>query len=125
PHTGKKVVSGKVKDRFVEEVEFLNNEIDTFLTGIVEQANALLGSAFSESTRPLEIELEYSRVENERLNYDGIRWGSVKPKIRLILKFWNEQTGSWIPIRRPQSFLNEARLTRVALAVRIGALNSR
>jgi ABC-type lipoprotein export system ATPase subunit len=120
-----KVASGREKQRFIDEIEFINNEIDTFLVGIVDQANLLLSSAFSEGGKRIEIDLDYSKVVNERLNFDGIRWKTVQPKIRLILKIWNEDSGDWIIVLRPQSFLNEALLTRVALAIRIGALNSR
>lgn len=35
------------------------------------------------------------------------------------------EAGRWITIRRIQSFLNEAQLTRIAIAIRIGALRTR
>ncbi|KAA6309049.1 hypothetical protein EZS27_039389 [termite gut metagenome] len=48
-----------------------------------------------------------------------------KYKITLFVNIWDENKSDWITIKRPQSFLNEAILTRIAFCVRIGAFRTR
>lgn len=68
----------------------------------------------------IEILLEYSK----KLKWDENKSRSFsEPEIKLIIKI--KKDNAFVPIHRPQSFLNEAALTRIAISVRLGALLTR
>ena len=54
---------------------------------------------------------------------DAIRHSQLH--IKLIVNIYDNTVPKWRAIHRVQSFLNEAQLTKIAIAIRIGALRSR
>ena len=62
------------------------------------------------------IKLEYV----EKLSWSG---KFNKPCIKLYIEI--QKGGTFVPNHRPQSFLNEAALTRIAISIRLGALLTR
>lgn len=124
PRTGtktNKAKSGRVKSDYESRLDNLNNAIETFLSGVQTEANQFLATHFAHKKPGIEVSLNYI----DRLNYWSIKDQRSQPKIILTIKVWDEQNASWVEIKRPQSFLNEANLTRVAVAIRLGALLSR
>jgi ABC-type dipeptide/oligopeptide/nickel transport system ATPase subunit len=100
------------------KINNFNSNLQTRIGQITTQANKVLNEKFE--ITDYEILLEYSRTlkwdENKSRRFS-------KPEIKLIIKIKNGET--FVPIHRPQSFLNEAALTRIAISVRLGALFTR
>ena len=107
---------------FVDKINALNSDIINFLIDIERNANDFLKSHFFDGADVLKMQLTYDET---------IDYGSIKSKntndysIRLDVQIWDNNATNWKTIKRPHSFLNEAQLTRVAIAVRIGALQTR
>lgn len=118
--TGKRT-SGAVKERYVNDIEALNGNIDLFLLEIQNNANEFLKEHFFDNTDKIKLELIYT----EKITYRQVQEKKNNYSIILLLQFFDVLNNRWIQIKRPQSFLNEAQLTRIAIAVRIGALKTR
>lgn len=118
--TGRKR-SGGPRTQYEEKITNLNGRIDLFLEEIQNNANSFLKEYFFDNNDKIELnltfkdKLAYNKIDNNRHDYSII----------LSLKFFDEINNRWISIKRPQSFLNEAQLTRIAIAIRIGALQTR
>ena len=105
-----------------------NNELTAFLSEVEANANDFLKDHFFEGEQLIKISLEFS----ERFTFEKIRnkdwkdeeWRRRNLRIRLRIETLKDD-GSYHTIERPQSFLNEAHLTRIAIAIRIGALRTR
>jgi len=113
-----------------EDLDAINLEIETLLSEITKTANDFLKKHFYENKDVLKINLQF----NKEFTLDNINknlWADGNDPIRhseLHIKLVVEQfmdDGTWKPLERVQSFLNEAQLTRIAIAIRIGALRSR
>lgn len=100
--------------QFQARLGLFNREVDGLVSSIVLQANKVLLGKFNISD--LKIEIVYSRQ---------LTWGGKlnDPKIKLCIEV--EKDGAFVKHHRPQSFLNEASLTRIAISVRLGALLTR
>ena len=115
-----------VRDRpqteYVESINVLNGEIQLFLNEIENNANHFLTQHFFEGREYIRLILDY----NTQIDYDSVRQNRKdKYSIKLSLEIKDGVTNNWKPVKRPHTFLNEALLTRIALAVRIGALQTR
>ncbi|MBV6439220.1 MAG: hypothetical protein EPGJADBJ_00859 [Saprospiraceae bacterium] len=109
---------------FDERIEAINQKIDTFVSEIERNANDFLKNNFQQGTDFVEIKLQFSR----RLSFERILQNNINDnhlQIKLWVKIYDQTTQDWVENHRPHSFLNEAQLTRLALAVRIGALRTR
>lgn len=107
---------------YVQKITTLNNDIQIFLNEIEQNANKFLTEQFFEGKDVLKLYLTY----NKKLDYNSVRYNDkLNYSISLSLEIWDDLTKSWKKIKRPHSFLNEAQLTKVAVAVRIGALQTR
>lgn len=112
----------RVVTTFNTNISTLNNDIDIFLAGIESYANNFLKENFYDNKEKIRLFLKYDR----KIDYATIKDKKLANyQIKLLLEQKNELTGDWIKIPRPHSFLNEAQLTRIAIAVRIGALMTR
>ncbi|KAA6334355.1 hypothetical protein EZS27_017317 [termite gut metagenome] len=121
---GKKVsrIAGRPQTEYVHKIDSLNNDIQKFIYDIETNANEFLKSNFYNDKDEIKIELNY----DTKIDYDSVRYNQKnKYKITLFVKVWDENKNDWITIKRPQSFLNEAILTRIAFCVRIGAFRTR
>lgn len=112
------------------ELEALNENLALFIGQIMNNANTFLRNHFYGGKDVLEVKLVYSRTEFITELWVRARNRAGKPtkpggKIRMWVRLYDEVTSTWRDQLRPHSFLNEAQLTRVALAVRIGALQTR
>jgi len=122
--SGKKVskIGGRPQTEYVNKINELNNDIQQFIYDIETYTNDFLKMNFYDGKEKIKIELNYF----EKIDYKSVRNNDKeKYKITLFVKVWDENRNDWITIKRPQSFLNEAILTRVAFSIRIGALRTR
>ena len=109
----------------------LNGSLERFIGQIETNANDLLKAHFFEGQDKLEIRLKYNQQIDEswiRSKDIALRWKrNPMPSagIKLWVRVYDAAWGTWVENHRPHSFLNEAQLTRIAFAVRIGALRSR
>lgn len=124
--------SGSAKINFETSIAELNNTIQTLLDGITSVANDFMKKHFYENKDVLKVKLEFT----EKFKYQDIKKGLWGPKdqnkrldllkIKLSIEInKNQENPNWETLHRPQSFLNEAQLTRIAIGIRIGALRSR
>lgn len=117
------------KNEYITKLNSLNTEIDGLLFQIQENANDFIKKHFFENKDVIKIELEFKRkfdfnlVQKRIWGKDALRNSEIH--IKLIVKVFEENSESWRPVHRVQSFLNEAQLTRIAIGVRIGALRTR
>lgn len=107
---------------YVQKIDNLNSEIQIFLSEIEQNANTFLKNHFFDGVDIVKMQLSYDK----KVDYETIRDRNINNySILLALELWDGNNGIWKKVKRPHSFLNEAQLTRVAIAVRIGALQTR
>lgn len=99
---------------FLSKVSSFNHEADILISKIAIQANMVFKDKFK--IDDLRIQLSYAT---------HLAWtGSFNtPKIKFCIEVKNGST--FVKHHRPQSFLNEASLTRIAISIRLGALLTR
>ncbi|WP_158526204.1 AAA family ATPase [Pedobacter paludis] len=115
-------IGSRPQVEFNDKITVLNNEIQIFLSQIEQNANQFLRNHFYDGTDAMRLQLIYT----VKIDYDTIRNKKTDGyQIGLLLELKDEISGTWKQVKRPHSFLNEAQLTRVAIAVRIGALQTR
>lgn len=115
-------VGSRPQVEYVQKIDALNNDIQNFLVEIEQNANHFLKEHFFEGKDVVKIYLTY----NVKIDYNSVRFqDKSKYSISLNLELWDGILNAWKKVKRPHSFLNEAQLTRVAIAVRIGALQTR
>lgn len=124
------------------KIEHINSLISQFLGSIETTANNLLAEHFYKSPDVLKIHLDYdfrqsTGTSGYKIEYADLRrlitaYTDVNERlqnapwrIKLWVEIYDKQQSKWVPNHRPHSFLNEAQLTRIAFAVRIGALRTR
>lgn len=109
--------SGQYQD-YQTKITNFNAELDRLLGNITQQANLVLK--------------DYLDIDNIAviLSYDKkLQWDTnknrsfTKPKIKFHIKI--KKNGVFIDQHRPHSFLNEAILSQLSLAIRLGALFTR
>lgn len=118
------------KERKKTDLDAINLEIEALLINISSSANEFLKRHFYDNKDVIKVNLEFNKkftLDNINKNLwsegnDPIRHSELH--IKLIVEQHTENFG-WKALPRVQSFLNEAQLTRIAIAIRIGALRSR
>jgi energy-coupling factor transporter ATP-binding protein EcfA2 len=125
------------------QAQQFNSDIGLYLDGLEQSANGLLNGAFSDGENKLTIRFLWNSPDdprqltgklvgnlNHQLSIDeqvaelrADRPTSLRLSFRV--EMWDAAGNILAASDRPQSFLNEARLTRVALSVRIAALLNR
>lgn len=122
--------SQSARTQFQNDLDELNGSIERFIGQIETNANELLKKHFFENQDKLEVKLAYQtqldkdwveRKEKAKAESQPLPTAGIKMWIRV----YDPSQGGWIENHRPHSFLNEAQLTRIAFAVRIGALRTR
>lgn len=115
-------VGDRPQTEFVDKINALNSDITSFLVDIERNANDFLKNHFFEGIDTYQLQLNY----DVKIDYNSIKDKKTNIySIRLDVQVWDSISNSWKTIKRPHSFLNEALLTRIAIAVRIGALQTR
>lgn len=133
PRSPKGAVASKGrKQRYIDELNALNQKIQDLLTEIQDNANTFIKEEFFNGEDVIRITLTFTqkfKFENVRNNLwgkdrDGHRHDQLRIKLSVEI-FEEEPEPHWKSIERVQSFLNEAQLTRIAIGIRIGALRTR
>lgn len=115
-------VGDRPQTEYVEKVTVLNGAIQLFLNEVETNANYFLKEHFFEGKDYIQLKLHY----NVPIDYDSVKnKDKSKYSIKLSLEIKDNGSNDWKSVKRPHSFLNEALLTRIAFAVRIGALQTR
>lgn len=117
--------SSQVKE-FEETLSGFNTKIQGFLDKIANNANETLKRDFYDNKDFVKVHLEFIK----KINYDLLidknkELDSKNLHIKLWIELFDEPNNRWVENYRPHSFLNEAQLTRIAIAIRIGALLTR
>lgn len=101
-------------------IRSFNTELRTFILGLNQPANSFLNNHFLNGDNSLRIELEMTA----EARYDRAAKSFYSPFIRMKVSQLLDD-GAYQIIYRPHSFLNEARLTQIALSVRLAAMQNR
>lgn len=111
---------------FQHLVGVFNTQLNNYLQDITQGANEHLQNNFDQ---PLKLRLVYQNaLYNEFVeNSTTKRTHKTKvPKILLTVSYMhNELAGDRVELNRPQTFLNEARLTSIALSIRLAILDQK
>jgi len=128
---GHPVQKGIKKDANIQILDTLNSEIESLLSQIQNNANDFIKKHFFDNKDVIRLSLEFTKKFNFEMVKDN-PWQSGKEAerhsnlhIKLMVEIFQEDSGDWKQIHRAQSFLNEAKLTRIAIGIRIGALRTR
>lgn len=111
---------------FQHLVDVFNTQLNNYLQDITQSANEHLQNSFKQK---LELRLVYQRAVYD----DFVENSTTKrthrtrvPKILLTVSYLhNELVGNRIDLNRPQTFLNEAKLTAIALSIRLAILDQK
>ncbi len=115
--------------RFEAAVNGFNIELEFYLNKIIEKANLYLHDNFKED---VSIKIEYQKcLYNPKYSDIGVNKAgrdrrTIPPKIILKTKFKNSRfENGEIELDRPHTFLNEAKLTSIALAIRFAIIDEK
>lgn len=124
-----KVVSQNRRANYESQLDDLNNRISQLLSEIETNANTFLKDHFFGGRDFIRVKLSFQKKFNFNLVKQKV-WREMASyhrkehlKIGLQAEVLNDE--DWVNIKRIQSFLNEAQLTRIAISIRIGALRTR
>jgi len=95
--------------KFAKEVKIWNAQLKEFLNNITNRANEILRDDFQHD---FSIKLEYSKSKI-RVTSEDFQW--INPTIELKIP---EYSGKKRAVKRPHSFLNEAKWTSIGLSIR-------
>ncbi|WP_187646862.1 AAA family ATPase [Nitrosophilus labii] len=111
------ITSSIYKD-FQSQITKFNEKMENLLNEISRNTNKLLQNAFKEN---IEIKFSYKKATyNDFLpNSKKRNHKTLPPKINIEVTFFDEK------IDKPHTFLNEARLTAIALSIRFAILKNR
>lgn len=102
---------------YTTEITNFNRALETFVIELVQPANNFLNSHFLNGDASLKISLALVSDATYNGRTDELNPPSIKMTIEQLL-----EDGTYKIINRPHSFLNEARLTQIALSVRLAAM---
>jgi hypothetical protein len=111
---------------FSENVTNFNNEFKKYIFKIIETANEYVQRDFKQ---PFKLKLEYKDCTYDDFKNDGSTARNhitVPPQIILTVEFLHDRLAeAKKDILRPLTFLNEARLTTIALSLRFAMLDEK
>lgn len=110
-HAGK---SYKVFKEYQKKIDTFNSELNRKITAITEKATDFYVDHFFKEDK-LIILLSF----DQQVVFDSERWCINEPSISLKVQYRGKE------IERPQSFLNESRLTAIALSIKFATLQNR
>ncbi|MCA6459037.1 MAG: AAA family ATPase [Chitinophagaceae bacterium] len=106
-----------LKRNYNTEIENFNRALETFVIELIQPANNFLNRHFLNNDASLKISLSLAEDASYNERTDELSPPSIKMTIEQML-----EDGTYKLINRPHSFLNEARLTQIALSVRLAAM---
>lgn len=115
-------MSDQAYKEFQREIQDFNDKFENYLNTLIRKTNEILRDNFKES---IKVHIEYKK----RATYNAFENGSttkrnhktLPPKIYLTVEFSSDNH----KIDKPHTFLNEARLTAIALSLRFSILKNR
>lgn len=116
PNLSSKTISALNKKYNTEIIKF-NQALATFVTELIQPANNFLNKYFQNNDSTLKISLELVSGAMYHSKTGELSPPNIKMTIEQIL-----EDGSYKVINRPHSFLNEAKLTQIALSVRLATM---
>lgn len=122
-NSGRYLVSNDEHRLVVAQVEEFNDMLDTALGELVETANNIISEQFG---LEVELQIRYSRATfNDFVSPTGKERNQrlVSPKIVINARMTNPNVVDGSPILHPRSFFNEAKLTQMALSLRLAILD--
>ncbi|MDR1881875.1 MAG: AAA family ATPase [Prevotella sp.] len=99
---------------FLSKIDSFNTKVEELLMRVSMQANKVLKDKFNITDIIIKLEYDTKLVWSGSFNI---------PSIKLCVQV--ESNGIFITNHRPQSFLDESALTRIAISIRLGALFTR
>ncbi len=102
------------------DVKKLNDEYGLLVKFAQDNVNRFLHKNFNQRT--LKVNLKPS--ESYRIVKQGDKWALLRPQIQLTVA-QRKEDGTYHEVDRPQSFLNEALLTRIGVSIRFALLQRR
>lgn len=109
-----------INKAYAVEVTSFNTALETFVSDLIQPSNNFLTTHFLGGDDSLKIALSMSAGAS----YDKRKNELSAPSILMTVE-QKMADGSFKLINRPHSFLNEARLTQIALSVRLAAMLNR
>ncbi len=105
--------------RFQDHVSLFNFELKNYIQFVTEKANKLIHEEFN-----YDFDISFNFVKavfNQRIGIRKRSRKTTKPKLELVIAVPDYNDNNAI-IKRPQSYLNEAKLSSVAIALRLAIL---
>lgn len=126
--TDKPSMTNPVYVQFKKDIETFNNYLETYLTGIVSVANKILKDDFNEKIELSIQKFEPAAYDKKIPNTSKARDGKThEPEIIMTAKLLDSEldddTSS--TILKPHTYLNEAKLTAIALSIRLAVLKEK
>ena len=122
-NSGRYLVSNDEHRLVVDQVEEFNDMLDAALGELVTTANDIISDQFG---LEVELQMRYSRASfNDFVSPAGKERNQrlVSPKIVINARMTNPNVVDGSPILHPRSFFNEAKLTQMALSLRLAILD--
>ena len=112
--------------QFQEHVKIFNQKLNDYLQLITSEANQILNEDFGENFK---FKFQYTpAIYNDFKYKEGLPHGRTRettaPEIELLV-ILPQLHGVASEIKRPQSYLNEARLSAIAISIRLAILKER
>lgn len=122
-NSGRYLVSNDEHRLVLEQVEEFNDMLDAAIAELVTTANDIISDQFG---LEVELQMRYSRASfNDFVSPAGKERNQrlVSPKIVINARMTNPNVVDGSPILHPRSFFNEAKLTQMALSLRLAILD--
>lgn len=109
-----------------DKLKNLNSKINYFIEEINSKVNDSLHNDFKENRLNLKLKFIEGTFFLDEISKTNHYYGITKPKILLVVELLDDNISSENKeIKKPHTFLNEAKLTSIALAIRFTILNLR
>lgn len=122
-NSGRFLVSNDEHKKVIDQIDEFNEILEAALDDLVATANNIISDQFGLEVK---LEIRYSRASfNDFVNEDGRERNQklINPKIILNARMTNPHIADGRPIEHPRSFFNEAKLTQMALSLRLAILD--
>lgn len=122
-NSGRFLVSNDEHRRVEAQIDEFNEILETALNQLVATANNIIRDQFA---LQVELSIRYTPASfNDFVNDDGKSRNQtlINPKIILNARMTNPNIVDGTPIEHPRSFFNEAKLTQMALSLRLAILD--
>ncbi len=126
--TDKPSMKSPVYLQFQKDIESFNSYLEMYLTGIISSANEILKNDFEEKIELSILEFEKAVYDKKIPDSPKARDGKThKPKITMTAKLSDSELddNNSSTILKPHTYLNEAKLTAIALSIRLAVLKEK